>query len=182
MSIELILKAQSGDTTAFAQLVQQHDRAVLALIARFVHSSEDAKDLYQEVLIRLFRGLPGFRFKSEFSTWVHRVTVNTCLSHQSKAERVVRPLLRRDESGEMAVSEVPSPDRGPDELSMNAETESRIQAALQTLSPRQRMVFVLRHYEGKALREIAQTLRCTEGTAKRYLFDGTRRLREQTES
>jgi len=61
---ELIRKAQSGDMAAFSELVQRHDRAVLALAARYVESADDAKDIYQEVLLRVYRGLGAFRFKS----------------------------------------------------------------------------------------------------------------------
>jgi len=65
---ELILKAQAGDMGAFTELVQRHDRNVLALAARYVNNVEDAKDIFQEVMIKVYRGLPGFQFRSEFST------------------------------------------------------------------------------------------------------------------
>ena len=171
---ELIRRAQNGDHVAFAELVQQHDRAVFALLARFVQSSEDAKDLYQEILLKVYRGLPGFRFQSEFSTWVHRITVNTCLSH--RARRRIEPAIHEGASPEE--QDTPSTDATPDEAAVASETAERIHGALQGLSPRQRMVFTLRHYEGNSIKEIAATLRCTEGTAKRYLFDATRRMRE----
>jgi RNA polymerase sigma-70 factor (ECF subfamily) len=75
--------------------------------------------------------------------------------------------------------DIPSTDPSPAEAAVAGETARRIQEALGVLSPRQRMVFTLRHYEDRSLKEIATTLGCTEGTAKRYLFDATRRLRDE---
>jgi RNA polymerase sigma-70 factor (ECF subfamily) len=175
MMTELISRAQNGDQVAFAELVQQHDRAVFALLARFVRSADDAKDLYQEILIKVYRGLPGFRFQSEFSTWLHRITVNTCLSHRDRK----RADGSQHESASIALEDEdpPSPEATPDEAAEASDTARRIQQAMQTLSPQQRMVFTLRHYEGRSMKEIAAMLRCTEGTAKRYLFDATRRMR-----
>jgi RNA polymerase sigma-70 factor (ECF subfamily) len=174
MMTELIRRAQNGDQVAFAELVQQHDRAVFALLARFVRSADDAKDLYQEILIKVYRGLPGFRFQSEFSTWLHRITVNTCLSHRDRR----RSEGGQNERGSIALEEdPPSPEATPDEAAEAGDTARRIQQAMHILSPQQRMVFTLRHYEGRSMKEIAATLRCAEGTAKRYLFDATRRMR-----
>ncbi len=148
---DLIRRAQNGDQVAFAELVQQHDRTVFALLARFVRSAEDAKDLYQEILLKVHRGLPGFRFQSEFSTWLHRIAVNTCLSHRSR-----RSPLRNATDGTAGTDpeeDIPSGDPGPDEAAMAGETATRIHEALSALSPRQRMVFTLRHYEERTIRE-----------------------------
>ena len=181
--IELIRKAQAGNMSAFTELLQRHDRHVLSLVARHVESSEDAKDIYQEVMIKVFRGLPGFQFRSEFSTWIHRITVNTCLSYRRARPRSHVPLNETgaDREDSPASQGLQSEDHGPDHAAIDSDTADHVRRALQALSPRQRMVFTLRHYEGQSLREIAQTLRCTEGTVKRYLFTATRRMREQLE-
>ena len=179
---ELIQKAQRGDMTAFERLVYNHDKRVLAIAARYVTSSEDAKDIYQEVFLRVYRGLKRFKMESEFSTWLHRITVNVCLTHRSRARRHVHVSL--DEQGDsedndghaaaLAGNEAPT-----DQHSLNGEISGHIEAALRELSPRQRLVFTMRHYEGYKLREIANLMQCTEGTVKRYLFLATRSLRER---
>jgi RNA polymerase sigma-70 factor (ECF subfamily) len=180
---ELIMKAQSGDMTAFSELVQRHDRAVLSLAARYVDNAEDAKDIFQEVLIKVYRGLPAFQFRSEFSTWVHRITVNVCLTYKarSRSDRHVSLDSGGEDNGESdsRVKQLVSDEEGPDSRAAGAHTAALVQEALRVLSPQQRMVFVLRHYDGHSLKEIAHALRCTEGTVKRYLFTATRRLREQ---
>ena len=101
--------------------------------------------------------------------------MNTCLSHRDR---------RRTDGGQSDRAQValededpPSEDATPDEAAETSDTARRIQQAMQRLSPQQRMVFTLRHYEGRSMKEIAATLRCAEGTAKRYLFDATRRMR-----
>jgi RNA polymerase sigma-70 factor, ECF subfamily len=177
---DLVRKAQQGDILAFEQLVFRHDKKVLSIAARYVTSADDAKDIYQEVFLRVYRGLKKFRFKSEFSTWVHRITVNVCLTHRSRRRRTMQTILLddRDEDGE-AHGEIRDPAVGPDNLAVDADIASRIERALGVLSPKQRMVFTLRHFEGYRLGEIAQMMDCMEGTVKRYLFTATRRMRDQ---
>ena len=179
--VELVTRAQEGDMLAFEQLVFRHDRKVLAIAARYVTSAEDAKDIYQEVFIRVYRNLKKFRFRSEFATWLHRITVNVCLTHRSRGRRTLQTLLAdaRGEDDAEPHGEIPDPAQGPDAVAAGADIAARIEQALGTLSPKQRMVFTLRHYEGYKLSEIAGMMNCMEGTVKRYLFTATRRMREQ---
>jgi RNA polymerase sigma-70 factor, ECF subfamily len=183
MDRELILQAQAVDMNAFNELIRRHDRQVLALASRYVDNAEDAKDIFQEVMIRIYRGLPSFQLQSAFATWVHRITVNTCLSHKRRQRGIQHVPLHEgadnDEGGREARAGLRTIDAGPDELASHAHLAAQVSRALQVLSPRQRMVFTLRHDEGRSLKEIAQTLRCTQGTGKRYLFTATRRMREQ---
>jgi RNA polymerase sigma-70 factor (ECF subfamily) len=180
---ELIEKAQGGDWSAFGELIRRHDAAVLSLAARFVHNADDAKDVYQEVLIRVYRGLPTFRGESQFATWVHRITVNVCLSFVRQRKRA-GPFESAAPDDDMegvpvapveAVSDAVAPDR----RAMDVEIRERITEALQVLSPRQRMVFTLYHDQEYTLKEIAASMQCGEGTVKRYLYDATRTMRRQ---
>ncbi len=177
---ELIHQARLGDMAAFEQLVHRHDKQVLTIAARYVTSAEDAKDIYQEVFIRVYRGLKGFRMRSEFATWLHRITVNVCLTHKSRRTRHVHVPLDGDPDGDESEThpvELATTDGPTDQQSMNAEIRHHVQEALESLSPKQRLVFTLKHYEGYKLREIAAMMKCTEGTVKRYLFLATQQLR-----
>ena len=179
---ELIQRAQRGDMNAFEELVQRHDKRVLSIAARYVTSSEDAKDIYQEVFIRVYRGLKAFRMKSEFATWLHRITVNVCLTHRSSRRRHVHVSLdggHDDDDTETHPVELASTDGATDQPSMDADIRGHVQQALDALSPRQRLVFTLKHSEGYKLREIASMMKCTEGTVKRYLFLATQQLRSR---
>jgi RNA polymerase sigma-70 factor (ECF subfamily) len=84
---ELVRSAQQGDMNAFEELVYRHDKEVFAIAARYVNRAEDAKDIYQEVFLQVYRGLSKFRFQSEFSTWLYRITTNVCLTHQDRRKK-----------------------------------------------------------------------------------------------
>jgi RNA polymerase sigma-70 factor (ECF subfamily) len=180
---ELVIQAQRGDMNAFEQLVQRHDKRVLTIAAGYVHSADDAKDIYQEVFLRVYKGLPKFQYKSEFSTWIFRITTNVCLSHRSRRNRNLHTSLDQsitDEDGQLhALKDTLSDAVATDQRTHDAEIALRVEQALKTLSPRQRMVFTMKHYEGYKLREIAEMMKCNEGTVKKYLFEATARLRKQ---
>ena len=180
---ELILQTQRGNMDAFEQLVQRYDKRVLTIAAGYVNSSDDAKDIYQEVFLRVYKGLPKFQYKSEFSTWLFRITTNVCLSHRMRGRRHSHTSLDQsvnDGDGQSHVlKDTLSDNTTSDQQIHNAEIILRVEQALKTLSPRQKMVFSLKHYEGYKLREIAEMMKCSEGTVKKYLFEATARLRMQ---
>jgi RNA polymerase sigma-70 factor (ECF subfamily) len=180
---ELILGARKGDVQAFERLVQRYDRQVFAVAAQYVNSADDAKDIYQEVFLRVYNGLKSFRFRSEFGTWIYRITANVCLTHRSwrqkhrhdsihESDDLDNPGSGRDLRDHSAVS-------SPEEMTMGAEISGKVESALGTLSPKQKLVFTLKHFEGYKLREIAVMMECTEGTVKRYLFTATQRMRQE---
>ena len=178
--IELIRQAQAGDLLAFEQLVHRYDRRVLTIAASYVQSSDDAKDIYQEVFLRVYRALPKFEMRSEFSTWLFRIATNVCLSHRSRARRHRHVPLdgdSEDESDNPHQGRSAEPRTEPDVG--RREIASRVREALTALSPRQRLVFTMRHYEGYKLREIAELMDVAEGSVKKYLFEATIRLRDQ---
>ena len=180
---ELIMQAQQGNMNAFEQLVQRHDKRVLTIAAGYVHSADEAKDIYQEVFLRVYKGLPKFQYKSEFSTWIYRITTNVCLSYRSRRNRSPHTSLDQsinDEDGQPhALKDTLSDTSAADQQTYDAEIALRVEQALKTLSPRQRMVFTMKHYEGYKLKEIAEMMKCNEGTVKKYLFEATARLRKQ---
>jgi RNA polymerase sigma-70 factor, ECF subfamily len=180
---ELIMQTQRGNMNAFEQLVQRYDKRVLTIAAGYVNSSDDAKDIYQEVFLRVYRGLPKFQYQSEFSTWLFRITTNVCLSHKMRGRRHTHTSLDQnmnDEDGHShPLKDTLTDHSAADQQTHDAEITLRVGQALKTLSPRQRMVFTLKHYEGYKLKEIAEMLKCSEGTVKKYLFEATSRLRMQ---
>ena len=180
----LIRQAQQGNITAFEQLVFKYDKHVLSIAAGYVRSSEDAKDIYQEVLIKVFRGLPNFKGLSEFSTWLYRITTNVCLTHTSQRKRHTHSSLDQeytDGDGESHTrfSALKDESASTDQHTLNEEISGSVREALEVLSPKQKMVFTLRHYHGYKLKEIAEMMECAEGTVKKYLFTATQRMREQ---
>ena len=177
----LILSAKEGNEGAFEQLVQKYDRKVFSIASMYVQSAEDAKDIYQEVFVRVYRGLRKFEFRSEFSTWLYRITTNVCLTHRTKSKKHAHSSLDEghDEEeghgprrGDTVIDE-----RTTDQSMVSAEISENVERALEKLSPRQRMVFTLRHYDGHKLKQIAEMMNCSEGTVKKYLFTATEKMR-----
>ena len=181
--IELIHQAKQGNENAFEQLVYRYDGIVLSIALKYTGNTDDAKDLYQEVFIRAYRGINNFQFRSEFSSWLYRIAVNVCLSYKSRSKEHLKVSINEEVDdtdftknvSEQLVYEGSS----PEEAAAENELTEIVDAALETLSPRQKMTFVLKHYEGYKIREIAEMLNCKEGTVKKYLFDAIKNLRKK---
>lgn len=177
---QLILNAQNGDIRAFEELVYKYDSKVLSLALRYVGDEDDAKDLYQEVFIRVYRGIKNFRFQSEFSTWLFRITTNVCFTFKSRDRRKNNISISAGDDDENDQNvELTDISSSPEVITSGNEIGYIIRNALETLSPKQRMTFTLKHYEGFKIREIADMMECNEGTVKKYLFDATRNLRKK---
>lgn len=178
---ELVSKAQRGDTAAFEELVCRYDRKVLSIARSFTRDPDEANDIYQEVFLRVYRALGKFEFESEFSTWLHRIAMNVCLDHKRAAGRATRESI--EDIPERELRESPAnPNSGsraasPESLAHDGEIRRHVEAALETLSPQERLVFTLKHFEDLKLREIAVMMECTEGTVKRYLFTAVAKMR-----
>ena len=180
---DLIIQAQKGDQSAFEELVYRYDRNVLSVAMKYANDEDDAKDLYQEVFIRVYRGLKNFRFQSEFSTWLFRITTNVCLTYKSRSKEHLRVSINKnfdDEESELfATEELIYDGSTPEEISSGTDLGEIVNAAVESLSPKQKMTFILKHYEGYKIREIAEMLNCKEGTVKKYLFDAVKNLRQK---
>ncbi len=180
---EIILKAQKGDSKAFEELVYLYDRQVLSIAASFRNNEDDAKDIYQEVFVRVYKGLKNFQFKSEFSTWLFRITKNVCITHysQKKKESNVDSLDKNiyAEDDETSFSDTINSGLSTDDFLLNDELSENINYAIETLPKQQKYAFVLKHFENLKIKEIAKMMQCNEGTVKRYLFNASAKLRKQ---
>jgi RNA polymerase sigma-70 factor (ECF subfamily) len=178
---ELVILAQKGNTAAFEQLVFRYDKNVLSLALKYIQDNDLAKDIYQEVFIRVYRGLKNFQFKSEFSTWLFRITTNVCLTYKSKKQSSVFVSINEENDEGDPVREIrdESWESSPDLSAFGSEVQLRINKALEEIPAKQKMVFVLKHFEGYKLREIADMMECQEGTVKKYLFEEVHTLREK---
>jgi RNA polymerase sigma-70 factor (ECF subfamily) len=177
----LIRAAQNGDSAAFEQLVRSYDQSVLRLAYNLLRSVEDASDIYQETFLRVYRNLQSFRFDCSFHTWLYRIVTNLCLDHLRKRK------VRREDPAVVATAEGPL-DRmdsvaeerahaNPQRTLLSNELKDRIQQVLGELTPRERMVFEMRHYQGMRLRAIGEVLGTTEEAAKNCLFRATQKMR-----
>lgn len=180
----LIEAARGGDQGAFAELVRLYDRSVLRIALRILRSPEDARDAYQEAFLKVYRKLDSFQFQCRFHTWLYRIATNVCLDLLRR--RKARPEIGVLETAEDGAGQTPlqaaadaKPTSSPERMLGSGEIAERIQRALQTLTDRERLVFVLRHYEGMRLRAIGETCSMSEEAAKHCLFRATKKLRKE---
>ena len=179
---DLIRAAQRGDRAAFESLVRQYDQAVLRLAMHLTGSESDAQDIYQDAFLKAYRHIANFRFECSFYTWIYRIVTNLCLDHLRKRQtRKEDSPTFVDSSGESVdLLDRVADDRSganPERELMRRELGGRIARALTRLTPRERMVFELKHYQGLRLRTIGEMLNTTEETAKNTLFRATQKLR-----
>src|SRR5581483_2849968 len=173
--------AQHGDSEAFEQVVRRYDQNVLRMALNLLHSAEDARDIYQEAFLRVYRNLGKFRFDCSFSTWLYRIVANLCLDQIRKRKvRKEEPQSIESGGGELNRFQFLAEHRAdvdPQRQLMSAEVNSRIQEVLGRLTPRERLVFEMRHFQGMRLRAIGEALGVTEEAAKNCLFRATQKMR-----
>ena len=178
---ELIRAAQQGNQLAFEQLVRAYDQSVLKLAMNLLRSNEDASDVYQEAFLRVHKNLHSFRFDCSFHTWLYRIVTNLCLDHLRKRKvRKEEPAVVQTADGTMDRLDNLQEQRAdgdPQRKLLAGELRDKIQTVLGELTPRERMVFEMRHYQGMRLRAIGDVLGTTEEAAKNCLFRATQKMR-----
>ena len=182
----LIRAAQRGDHDAFERLVRTYDQSVLRVAMNLLRSPEEARDVYQEAFLKVYRNLHTFRFDCSFHTWLYRIVTNICLDHLRRRK------VRKEESTFLDTSEgvvdraaqleEEGAHSNPERQMWNRELAGKIDGALSALTPRERTVFELRHYEGLRLRAIGEIIGTTEEAAKNCLFRATQKMRSSLEA
>jgi RNA polymerase sigma-70 factor, ECF subfamily len=178
----LIRESQRGNRAAFEELVRHYDQAVLRLAMHITGSETEAQDVYQDAFLKAYRNIGSFRFECSFYTWIYRIVTNLCLDSLRKKQ------VRKEDSATQVDAEGESydlldqvadgrPGADPERDLMRRELGKTINRALDRLTPRERMVFELKHYQGLKLRTIGEMLNTTEETAKNTLFRATQKLR-----
>src|SRR6202163_1654945 len=183
----LVAEAQAGSRTAFEELVRRYDRDVLRLALNLMKRPEDARDVYQEAFLKVYRNLHRFRFECSFYTWLYRIVTNVCLDHLRR--RQARP---EDQAPELHPAHYEEgmtdfferqkeqrPSSDPERHLIGQEIKKRLATAMERLSPRERIVFEMKHYQGLKLRAIGDALGTSEETVKDSLFRATRKLRQE---
>lgn len=178
---ELVEAAAAGDRDAFDELVSRHQVAIVNLVRALTARSADAEDLAQEVFVRAWRGLGGFRGDSTFRTWLHRVALNVIRSHQGRLARLRRFFVVA--SAGQAPNEDPI-ERAADDQDMESDIVRRdaIDKALASIPEDLRAAVILRDVQGLDYREIAAAIGVPIGTVESRIFRGRQRLRPLLET
>jgi RNA polymerase sigma-70 factor (ECF subfamily) len=156
---DLIAAAQQGDRAAFKAIYENHRNRVYNLIFYCLSDVRLVEDVLQNVFLKIYRGLPGFRFEANLATWIYRVTINECQNQNRRSSARYVPFEIILGSGEeIDTSSI------PDDWHARNERREIVQRAILQLSPKLRAVVVLKYLEGLSYDEIAETLECAPGT------------------
>ncbi len=169
----LIARIRQGEKDAFSDLMAGHVRLVMHIVARSVDDHEDRKDLCQDIFLKVYAGLDGFRGDSRFSTWIAKIAVNTCIHYLEKKKPV-------------SWTDARLPDGGPAEPAGDEENEgpdpglvSSLHREIGRLPVRYRLILTLFHLDGMQIAEIARAMDMPEGTVKNRLFRARRLLKNR---
>jgi RNA polymerase sigma-70 factor (ECF subfamily) len=169
MDEELISRAISGDSNAMRSLYQRHASRVYAVVRRLAGNDEEAEDWAQETWLRAFRGLASFRGEALFTSWIHRIAVNTALHGRRMDQKRNARMLEIDSLPEISSK--------PDQPLLRL----RLDRAIDTLPAGMRQILVLHDVQGYTHQEIAELLGINAGTCKSQLFKARARLRDYLE-
>jgi RNA polymerase sigma-70 factor (ECF subfamily) len=171
---DLVEEARGGDVEAFRALVERHSTNVFRTAYRITGNRQTAEDLVQETFLKIHRQLPRFDSRAKFGTWLYRIATNCAIDHVRKEKRrAARALMEGDGALEGMVSAQP----GADRLVWSAEVGRIVRRVLAELSPRERAAFVMRHYEGRSIAEIAELLGIRTNACKSTVFRAVSKLR-----
>ena len=171
----LLRKAATGDGAAFSSLMEIHERRMYAVALRMCANHEDAQDCLQEAMLRIYRAISSFKGQSSFSTWVYRITMNTCLDELRR--RKMRRTTSLDgllDSGWSPAEELETPENN----AIRSEQRRQIDRAIASLPDDMRSAIVLRDIQGFSYEEIAEMLNANAGTIKSRISRGREKLRE----
>lgn len=180
-SEELMARIAKGDEDAFEILVGRHQTSILNLIYRFIGDRMQAKDVAQEVFIRIWQSAKNYEPKAKFTTWIYRITANLCFNELKSSRRKKWFSFNwSDENGEHTIEEALS-DNAPsaEDLLLQKERSRQISNALQSLPDNQRMALVLKRYDDLSYQEIAEIIGCSVSAVESLLVRAKRTLQEK---
>ena len=180
-SEELMARIAKGDADAFELMVNRHQASVLNLVYRFIGDWTQAKDLAQEVFIRVWQAAKTYKPEAKFTTWIYRITANLCFNELKSARRKKWFSFNwSEEDGEHTFEETLS-DGAPsaEDILLEKERSRQISDALQCLPENQRMALVLKRYDDLSYHEIAQIIGCSVSAVESLLFRAKRTLQEK---
>jgi len=170
----LIQRCQQGDRTACQDIFLKYKDTVYNIAYGILRNVEDAQDMTQEVFIRVFEKINQFRFKSSFSTWLHRIVVNMCINERRKRKKYKSKVTEFTDYYE----QMRPPVKTPEEALLKKERQNKIQEALGKLKDAHRTILVLREIEGLSYEELANVLQCSVGRIKSKLHEARMELRQ----
>jgi RNA polymerase sigma-70 factor (ECF subfamily) len=177
----LIQEIRAGKTELFEYFVRQYQKKITRIAYRFLRDTGEADCAAQESFLRAYQSLDVFREGSTFETWLTRICINWCKDRLKRRRLVLYfhqgPGRDDDSEGPQDVAACPGP--SPERRAAGREIRERLREAIETLSPRQRSIFVMKHFEEMSIPEIADLTGLDSGTVKSHLFRAAHKIRER---
>ena len=177
--LSIIREVLDGDANAFEDIVREYERNVYNIALRMSGEREDALDISQEAFLKAYHSLRSFRGDSKFSVWLYRIVSNTCLDFlRERKRRAEVPLVREDDEGGEAQTQIPDESLSPETLLERKLTREALRRGLESLPDDQRKILLLREIQGFSYEEIGSILSLESGTVKSRIFRARRKLCE----
>ena len=173
----LIRAVLAGDKDAYGILVARHGESMFRVAYRITENEHDAEEIVQETFLRGYRSLADFDARADFGTWIYRIAVNCALQLLSKRRAEGFIPIAEEFDDERPGIQLADGKAGPERLLLDREIEHRRQAAMEKMTPDERLAFVLRHLEGRSTEEIAAALEVTPNNAKQAVFRAVQKMR-----
>jgi len=178
----LIRDIRAGRTELFEHFVRRYQRRITRIAFRFLRDAGEADCAAQESFLRAYQNLDDFREGSTFETWLTRICINWCKDRLKRRRLVVffhQAPAREDEEGSEPGDLAPADDPSPERRAAGREIRERLSDALDALSPRQRAIFAMKHFEEMSIPDIADLMGLDSGTVKSHLFRAAQKMRER---
>ena len=181
---QLVAQVLGGNTAAFGPIVQRTEGLVMQLVFKMIHHPADRPDVAQEVYLKVFKNLAGFKFQAKLSTWIGQIAYHTCLHYLEKKQLVLVDLSEQkpDDSSEEGRSPpldlIAGPDYDPETALFDQDLASILSTAIEQLPPLYRTLIALYHQQELSYEEIVQITSLPDGTVKNYLFRARKLLKQ----
>jgi RNA polymerase sigma-70 factor (ECF subfamily) len=169
----LVEKILTGDSTAFTELVEKYQKLVSHLVFRMLPRSADHEDVCQDIFIKIYRNLGYFQFHSRLSTWIAKITFNTCVNYLNKKKTGLYA-----DFTDADLDALPANLAGPAADAEQKDTASHLKLLIEQLPVHYRTILTLFHLEEMSYQEICEVTEMPEGTVKNYLFRARKLLKE----
>ena len=174
---KIIERVQSGDRLAFKQIVESHKKMVYFLAYDFIGNHQDAEDLSQEVFIKMYNSISKFRGEAKLSTWLRKITVNLYLDMKRSKLYKTRNMQDSLEDKEFELNTIQSQTSAENKTDIKM-LRTKVENSLHNLSPKEKTIFVMRHYQEMKISEISDSMNIAVGTVKSLLFRSVQKLQQ----
>lgn len=178
---ELVESARQGDMEAFRQLFEVNKRKVFAIAFRYAKNKEDAEDILQDTFIKAYQGLDKFHTNkgTSFTSWLYRISINSSIDLLRKKNKMEDKFFNPDNLDNLSSNNL---GHNPEHSAGIQDTRNKIGSVLNQLTARQRMIFILRHYQQLSTQEISEYMGCSQGSVKKQLFRAVTAIKDHFKS